>query len=566
MVLLAACARSETAPPGPAPAVTTDGGAPDAEAQAEEQPQGPDYAVVVTNVDRYGFSTSFIAEAPSVRNTYERLTIVVSGEGSTEARIEGEESPYGGWGFASVPQRPYILETRGRGVHAPPTDPPTIAQYPINGAKEVRLGTNTWARATASPMAAATKLGLDLTLPVPLAAGDRFEWLGVRSFFYRDTTFPATPPSGQTNVPVAGASTTPGWRLDADFLGSPYGVVGGGLPQPGDDLAVHQVRTRNVQASADRFDPWYGLALTEVVGALDVASPSFDNGQVNTVTGTLASLAKETLAVTVDGASFSAIRGAAGYPKTVRATASVSVGQEPGDGPEIYNAVARPAWSFRTSDKPKVLLPGCFPEALIDVCSPGACAAGCDAASDGFVDPASGSYTVDAPRLSPLGRDLYGFTYRYSTTFIEPGGRTHVLSADAVARRPKTVTASFALELGPVRNLRVDDAVLPWTAANLSPAVQHAIRFDPPALGQPEYYEVVVLELEPTRSQRTAAQLYTRGTSVAIPDGTLRPDHLYYLQVIAHRDGRDFAEPFLTKTDTSVATGIFSPPFTTKAR
>lgn len=42
----------------------------------------------------------------------------------------------------------------------------------------------------------------------------------------------------------------------------------------------------------------------------------------------------------------------------------------------------------------------------------------------------------------------------------------------------------------------------------------------------------------------------------------MRSNHYYYVRVYAIRDGKDFAEPSICKTDTTLSTGVFSPVFT----
>jgi hypothetical protein len=494
----------------------------------------------------------------------------------TERTLPGTARPDGTVVIPDVPDGPYVLERRVIFPGSPENDPPRVTQWPIDGARNVRLGPDYWARGDATAITSTTKLALTVNAPAGFVEADTFSWIGLRTYFYMAATYASPDPEpleGHSNVPAAGATSSSAWTIDADALEMPYGPEATGLPvaSAGDDLAIIQTRTSTVRRPGDRFDPWNTLRATQAVGMLHVPSPTFTNETTNTVTGTLAAPATESLTLDVRGSSFAAIRELATYPNATRASARVLLAQEAGQGPGFFVSVAPNPWSLTASSKPKPVVPECFPEAHGTSCSPADCPVGCANATDGFIDPGDVTYTFDAPRLYTSGmRDLYAFSYTFSLTWTAPHGGTTTLSASARATRPKSgTTATFALDLGPVQNLRLNGKAMSWEGPELVTGVDATLTFDPPTLGTPEHYEVMVIELlpdaglegGPSRPWRDAANIYTRATSIVIPEGVLRKDHYYYVRVEAVRDGKDFSDPFNPKSDTDVSTGLFSAPF-----
>jgi len=529
--------------------------------------------VIVKQTMRYGFATGNVTDVPVPFGDVSAAAIVtVDGKRQTFPGTVRDESTIV---IPGVPSGPYVLEIRRLEPGARPGDPPLVRQYPIDGARTVRVGTNYWPRNDTVLMTPATKVALSITTPATFVEGDTFSWIGLRSYLFLRATFNAAapdPPEGHANVPAAGSTSSTGWTIAADALEIPYGVEATGLPMAsaGDDLLVYQSRSTKVTRPGDRFAPWSSFEKTEAVGVLAVPNPDFTKDTTNTVTGTLTAPPTESVSIDFRGSSFSAIREAAKYPKTVRASAGLRLVHEAGTGPGYFASVAPESWSLVVSAKPNPVHPECFPEGSETRCSQADCPVPCAEAFDGFVDPGDLTYTFDAPRIYTAGmQDLYSVSYTFSLQWRGPNGQTVSLSAGVNDTRPKQGTSlASALELGPVRNLRINGAELPWENAEVSGGTA-TLAFDPPAVGTPEYYEIVVLELlpdlgadaGPSRPWRDAARLYTRATSIEIPSGVLRSDHYYSIRVRATRDGTDFSEPFNAKSDTQTRTGIFSPPF-----
>lgn len=567
-LLLVACSSSGSSEPG-ASAPPPSGG--DAGGDA------PLADVVIAQIDRFGFATGNPTDVVVTKTKWVSAAAVVTVDGATK-RLPGTARADGSIVIAGVPAGPWVLDMRVLPVGSRQTDPPLVVQYPIDGARTIRFGSNYWARKDAVAITPGTKLALTVSAPEAFVDGDRLSWIGLRSYFFRETVYAnpdPLPSEGHANVPEANATASSGWTIDESVLEAPYGPEASGLPSAaaGDDLKIVQTRSTKVMRDGERMIPWTSIDERSVVGVLDAANASFANGTTNTVTGTLAAPPTETLTIDFKGTSYASMRASALYPRDARARAVVRMSQEAGPGPELFTSAAPVAWSLAASSLPKVTEPSCFPPPGTR-CDPAACEIGCASASDGYVDPGDLSYSFEAPRVYATDmRDIYdvSYTYSWNWTFPRPGGGAIQLSASASTTRPKTgSTASFALELGPVRNARIENATLDWNGGSTIPANATAtVRFDAPELGTPEYYEVAVTELMPDaevevddpRTSRTAARLLTRETSATIPAEVLRVGRYYYVRVYAMRDGRDFSEPSITKRDDARWTSIFLPPF-----
>lgn len=571
--VIAACSSEESgAKGGPGPgSEAADGSAGSGGAAS------PD--VTVTVFDRWGFGSGKTVDVPSTLNVVS-ATILTRAAG-TEQSISGTVRPDGSVLFAAVPAGPYVLELRIRFASDAETDPPTYYSYPIDGARTVRLGANYWGRKDAAPMTASTKLALTLNAPALFKEDDSFEWVGVGSYFYRAAKFLSVPDGeppneGETNTPAADATASSGWTFEEAALEQPYGPEASGLPAAGDDLRIIQSRKVNVARDGDRFAPWNRFVRTEAIGVLEVPSPGFKPDTLNTVTGTLAAPAKENVSFEIKGTTFAAMRGTQGYPEGAKARARLTVSHEIGQGPGYFTSAAPVSWEVRADTRPNVIKPECYkPDST--TCSFELCAEGCQEAAQGVVDPGDIAYSFDAPRVVASGfRDVYDFSYQYYY-FWNSGDGFRTLSASATILRPRSgAAAPFALELGPVSNLKVrgqlegvevpELGALSWIGTNavlLPPGTVPTVTvsFDKPTVGLPEYYEVNLVDVPKEGSSRTVARMFTRETTVTIPKDVLQRDRYYYFRVYAVREGRDFAEPLVTKTDSRMMTGTFTPGF-----
>ena len=573
--LLVACGSSNDAKPPTEP--TPDAGsAPDASSTPDAEPESKD--VIVRFTARYNLGGANVVEISSMPGLESTFAAIVTIDGAKRT-LPGTARPDGTVVIPDVPDGPYVLERRASYPGSPENDPPQVTQWPVDGARNVRIGPDYWPRHGATPITPTTKLALTVNAPAGFVNNDTFSWIGLRSYFYMTATYASPipePQEGHANVPAAGATSSAAWTIDADVLAAPYGTEAMGLPvaSSGDDLAILQTRTSTIGRPGDPFDPWNTVRATQVVGKLDVPSPTFTNETTNTVTGTLAAPAKESLTLDIHGTSFATIRQDAQYPAATRTTARVYVAHEAGQGPGYFVSVAPVSWELSASSKPNPVVRECFPEGSGTICNPMACPVDCANAVDGLIDPGEVTYTFDAPRLYESGiRDLSGFSYSFTYSWKAPHGSTTTLTASARMTRPKSGTAaSFELEMGPIRNLRLNGDAIPWDGPEMITGSEATVSFDPPAFGSPEYYRVTVIELlpdagpegGPSRPSRDAASVYSRETTVAIPEGVLRKEHHYYVRVEAMRDGRDFSNPFNPKSDTVLNTGVFSAPFNVK--
>lgn len=554
---------------GAAPSAVPEGGALDGggtDARTDDETGPIDNSVTITNVDRWGFATGTPTEVPRPAETLGTVAAIVSINGGVQS-LQGVAQADGSIRINSVPNAPWILETRTAGSR--PTDPLVVTQYPIDGARKVRLGVDFWARRDATTMTDATKLALGITTPAPFVDQDVFRWTGLRSFFTRSTTFATPPPTGHTNSPTPGGTTSADWTIDGTALDALYGPRASGLPTAGDDLRVTQERSVKVTGlAADRFDPWAYVTKTTAVASLDVTTPNFAKDVTNTVTGTMTAPATESITLAFTGSTFAEIRTDAGYPKDTRSSVSIEMHQEAGPSGPIFSSIAPVSWTLGASSTPKPVDATCFPNAFPIACDAAQCGTSCADATDGRTDPGDFTTTFDAPRLHATGlRDIYAVTYSFSLFVTDPTLGTLFLGASASQTRPKTNTqASFILELGAVKNLGIGAAPLAWDGTStVSLAAKPVVHFDAPGTGIPDAYEIAVIELAPDgaggRGSIDVAHLTTRETSLRIPDGILRDGRAYYVRVTARRGGIDSAQPNTTTSETTDRTGIFSPMF-----
>jgi hypothetical protein len=540
---------------------------------SSEPSDGAGDNVYVSNVHRFGHASGTLSERVETKQGVVAAAIVTA-DGASRT-ILGTARADGSIAIPGVPHGPYILELKVPSLDVP-TGPPALIRLPIDSARSVRLGSNYWARKDAVALTPNTKFALSVSTKEDFVRGDQFSWIGLRSYFYRTAEYDPDLGSGEghANVPAESSTTSSGWTIDGSALVARYGSEASGLPSAaaGDDLTLIQERRETVERDGNRFDAWTKFTKRQVVGVLTVADATFSNDTTNTITGTLAAPTTEALTIEFRGSSFAKIREAAGYPVGIRATAAVSMSQEAGSGPEVFASIAPPCWSLTAVGTVNPVVPECYPPASYE-CPDPACGGTCNPSTDGYRDPGDVSYSFDAPRVYATGmREFYQVSYGYFLPWKHPDtGDMVTLSASAVAYRAKSgSSASFSLELGPVRNLRIEGKPLSWDANTGGIGTTPTFTFDAPTVGTPEYYELVVMELLPDlgsevdspRDATMVARIFTRATSVQIPEGVLRGKRYYYVRAYAVRDRRDFAEPYVTKSDASFTTGVFSPVFT----
>jgi len=557
--------------------------------------------IVVRQFNRYGYASGNITEGPVAGSAIQDATVLVS-LGGEEKRFRGERQPDGSFAIEGVgSNQPYDLLLSIKPADRLPSDAALLVSYPIaDSARTVRLGSNYWGRQDAVQLAdtEATKLALSVKTDARFEDTDIFSWIGLRSYFYRSLTYWAVyselpEPGVYFNAPAELDETSQDWAVATSELELPYGREASGLPKAaaGDDLLILQTRSRtivthprdeeplspiDVTSPEDRLyllGPWAHFTATEAVGVLDVAAPDFSNDKTNHVHGTLTAPPKRTVTIAYDGDSFSAVRTLVSYPKDVGSRVSLELTQEAGEGPELYTSVAPTTWRVYTSVRKLPVYPQCYPMVAGDTCP--LCEAGCDSSTDGTIDPGYFKHAFEIPRAYASGmRDIYWLSLSYSRTWRHPtSGESTTLSARVMESRPAAGDAeAFALKLGPVTHLRINGQSLEWDAANEHIGLTPTISFDPPTLGDVEYYQVYVTDLQPDadsdvpederRDSITVANIATYATTLTLPAGVLRAGHYYSISVYANADGVNFAEPQLAPREHRLSTGVFSPVFT----
>ncbi|MFO0562562.1 MAG: hypothetical protein U0269_31385 [Polyangiales bacterium] len=466
---------------------------------------------------------------------------------------------------------PNVLELRFAPRAEYPMDPQSLVQYPITTARTVRVGGNYWARPETVAMASDARLTLSVTTTSPIAEKDDFSWISLRSYFYRSVRFDSTAMT-QMGLPAVGATSTSGWTIGASDLALPYGDDASGLPAAAsnDDLMLLHSRTTKLARNTPEFDPWNVAKFTRVIGVLPVTGASFDNRGANLVAGMM--VAPQMAPITVDfrATSFAALRDGEVVDARTVMDATLSMSQEAGNGPGYFTSVAVPNWSLSATTGGRPANPTCYPNENRE-CPDPSCNGRCDRTVVDVRDPGDLSYTFDAPRVHTSGmRDVISASVRLTRAWFEPMGdrSAYIMATSSITRLWSAQGAPLQLSINPVRNIMVGDGPpLNWTevsAVGDAPRVQ----FDAPEGTAPEYYVVSVLEVFPAvasadeyRFPSVVARVYTRERSLRVPSGVLRAGSLYFLRVAAVRDGRDFAQPYVSMSDEIQSTEVFTPVF-----
>ncbi len=573
LLLVPSCSSSDdTSNPQPSDVGVDAGAQTDADITSDD--------VVVRFVNRWGHSDDAPVERPSRFGTYSATIVaIVDGKDTT---FQPRTRDDGALVFTGVPRAPYILESRVARTAAPADDPVYLVRYPIDGRRNVELGSDYWARPDATVMTDDTKLALTVQAPRGIVDGDTFSWIGLRSYFYRETRFVDQDDSGVQNLPADGATSAQDWTFDSSALSMPYGEEASGLPSAdaNDDLSIVQGRTETKTTPVDvtdplsRFDPWRSISSTSVIGVLHAASPDFANGKTNTVTGTLDAPPKtETFTIDFHGTTFDVVREALDAPDPItQSTVRITMSQEAGAGPTVYTSVAPTSWTFSASAVGRPADLGCFPYPTSTACDPDACAIGCENARHGYVHPGELSkFIYEGPRVYDTGmRDFYSVDYTFYSEVKLPDGSRRYLSGGVADSFPRTTSEpSFSLEVGPPSAITIDGSTIPWDDTISSIPDDHApvVAFNPATHGAPEHHRVYLIDLTPdlgkdpydARSSSTVAMIITRESSVSIPKEQLRSGHTYYVRVMASKEGWTIGEP---APRTSIyRTSIYSAPF-----
>ncbi|AKV00078.1 hypothetical protein AKJ09_06741 [Labilithrix luteola] len=495
--------------------------------------------VVVRTIERDGFSNGKLTD--KTLDWFVGLSAIVTVDGVTKTIAGTVDRATGVGTIAGVPHVPFVLEMREGGENGAPL---VIRRYPSSELRSVRLGPNYWRRGDTVAMTSDTRLAL--TIDAPQSFNDSsFWWLSPESQFARrmdwvDPTVWTSP--NETNVPGKDATSATDWTAGGDALVQPYGADASGLPvaASGDHLFLLQNQWSTFAGPPETSNAWHNAELSSVVGMIAYTDETLANGTVNTLRGTLASPPTEKVSLDFRGSTFAAFRNLAKYPPGAYAAAEIAVTREVGPGPELFAATTIPSWALFSNGEP-----------------------------DGvrYDDPGDLAVTLDLPHLQlPNLREFVNTTYTWGVKVNTRAGEVLYTTASTVMHRKTSTTITSALELGPVQNLTVGDSPLGWDGQGVVQAGDLTVRFDAPALGTPEYYVVKASLLRPRKDYEGdtsygVAYITTRETSAVIPADVLRPGSMYFVSVAAVRDGSDFAEPTVVKSEDAVSTSIFSPPF-----
>ncbi|MGQ0506539.1 MAG: hypothetical protein ACT4TC_14595 [Myxococcaceae bacterium] len=167
-----------------------------------------------------------------------------------------------------------------------------------------------------------------------------------------------------------------------------------------------------------------------------------------------------------------------------------------------------------------------------------------------FNSDGSADINFTATYANPFeGTDLLCWTGIYFRTSYTLGSAT-AYSDSAKIFTYDTVAASSAgplrAKMTPVRNVRLNNTSLsaPLTGTGIDPS----LAWDPPAVGMPTLYFILVNELRNADGRTTSVfvnTLVTNTTQITLPPGVLQLGKTYYLRIIAQSDtATSLVKPF----------------------
>ena len=486
-----------------------------------------------------------------------------------EAIFTGEYDGAGHRRFANVPNEPFLL----REQYAPSPTLPGTAPYLLFTATDTREldhgATYSGRPDVTLTTASGTVLSVDVTDMQPLQVEDSFE---VYSFeadvqgYYQSTFDPDAPDPGQ---PAPGATSLDGWKLAWDSSEVATGRDDLPLPDPGkgDRLRLdHLVSAPFIDPDLTASDPWFYATTTRLAETAVLTFPAMTAGATAAASGAFVAAPMKTAQLDLRlSAFFPEIEALA--DTTDQLNCQVFVYLEPGLAAPIIGMI--PTLASLSVDALEFYTdPLCSPDEF-DECDPDFCPDGCN---DETI------FTKPADRVVAL---TYGnpFEHGTETVSIQCFNRLYVehplaktseslFSRVSVGRR-LTDTDPIVPTISAPRNPRIAGQPAPASSVTTEVGLTPTFGFDPPTLGNPDYYVVQIRTIdnvvdgdEILSSRRTVATLRTTATSMQIPAGVLVPGAFYTIEVIA-RSGVALTAPARPLThdlaDASTSSGIFSP-------
>ncbi|MCU0686000.1 MAG: hypothetical protein MUF34_27770, partial [Polyangiaceae bacterium] len=303
------------------------------------------------------------------------------------------------------------------------------------------------------------------------------------------------------------------------------------------------------------------------------------DGGASTIEGAFVALPQKTFALDYKGAAFNDLLRDVSTPALSGVNLSFSVHHEPG-APEPADGAFGPLLNFAVFPRPAYVDKVCNPENEDDegqrVCDDAAaCPAGCN---DQKALTLPGDHAREYAYGNPFagGQELASVNYSFRANFGE--GVTSSTGPNqlrggffVIAPAAELNGAPLAPVVGLARNVTFNGQPAPVGALTPGVGLTPAIAFEPPTLGTPSSYRVIVNQVVLDRSNAgtefaygvSIANVTLDGTALTLPAGILEAGTTYYLQVEARvREPLPSKSPFRTGphfASSTTFTGAFTP-------
>ncbi len=319
---------------------------------------------------------------------------------------------------------------------------------------------------------------------------------------------PADP--AQISAPARGGTALSGFTFDWPAVSTSAVHGGPVLLEAPDDLTITQV-AETLQIDSGRSDPWSRFLWRTPVAAWSGSADMID-GQPAALSGTMSALTPADWAVDLRASAIAALLAAPGPLSS--ACVSFSMTRDPGSAAPI------------TGVGPTLL-------------SFAACAA--EDGAGGWTHPGDllQTFPVGDPWLS--GAPVIHVLSAVESRYTDLAGGSETASAWISMLLPAVDGQPVEPILGPVQNLRVNGQEARTDSPLTGVGAQPVITFDAPAVGTPDYYAVILRDIDDVQDgtgavvyeRRTVATWTTAEREVIFPQGLLGIGKSYDIQVQA---------------------------------
>ena len=410
----------------------------------------------------------------------------------------------------------------------------------------------------------ATALALSVSDMQAFAEGDEFE---LYSYDADALVFarPSLMMDDGTQSPLPGDTTLGGWVVPWTPQTTRPGTP---LIDPGAGDALwltHLIRSPVIAEPTEEQlkDAWGHASVVSAIYAAELSLAPMVDGQTAAASGSFFQV--NGMITTLDlPLSQYAAELAAEFAPTSALSCTATVFVEPGIDLPVYGMTPTLA-RVEVGSLELAVDPLCPP----DACDPQLCPDGCETTL-----AVPGDRTVDVTYTNPykLGTEMLSVYCSDVIGTVHPtAGTPESLFADVSAGRPLAAIAGKPATptLGLVRNIRVNDALLPPTEVATGAGTTPTISFSSPSGFTPDSYVVQVRTLEDVVDEqanilsrrRLIASIVTTNTSVTLPAGILEAGSYYHVLVTAQSGQElDAGRPHShTSGFTRAPSGMFTP-------